>query len=80
MKISDVIEIFKSIKNSYGDIEVCHYNNADYWKYPIDPSNIKIVRVKKHPDGCKPYCNPSDQWLSGQAKFDKQKSFIVVQI
>ena len=80
MKISELIDELYKIQATCGDLEVCHYNNMDYWKYPIRLENINIVEVKNHPDGCAPYCNPNDEWISGQAKFDKQPSFKVVSI
>lgn len=79
MKISELIDQLQKIQYKYGNLEVCHYNNMNYWKYPIKLENINVVDVKNHPLGGI-YCNPGDLWMSGQPKFDKQPTFKVVSI
>lgn len=80
MKISQFIDKLNSIKNKYGNLEVCHYNNISEWNDIIKFRDIKVVDVKKHPAHHAVYCDPSERWLFGQSEFDKQKSFKVVQI
>lgn len=80
MLITDLIKELEIIKEEYGNIEVCHYNNMDYWNYPLKVEDLKIVFVKSHLDCDYVYCNPKDEWIDGQEEFDKQKSFKVLSI
>ena len=80
MLITDLIKELEIIKEEYGNIGVCHYNNMDYWNYPLKIEDLKIVSVKSHPDCDYVYCNPKDEWMDGQEEFDKQKSFKVLSI
>lgn len=45
MLITDLIKELEIIKEEYGNIEVCHYNNMDYWNYPLKIEDLKIVFV-----------------------------------
>ena len=80
MKISQFIGKLNSIKNKYGNLEVCHYNNMSERNDVIKFRDIKVVDVKNNPHISTEYCDPSERWLFGQAEFDKQKSFKVVSL
>lgn len=83
MNISQLIETLQKLKDKYGDLPVCHYNNMSYHRKLICASSLKMEQLKRHID--KGYsehifCDANTQWFSAQKKFDKQECEIVLTI